>query len=111
VGELARESRRHIHLVLENGDNQASLLDASEDPPRGKYRAQWNGDYQHDPHGRLARALSSGFIYQGEPAAFWGGGPRGEPSGHLSPTAFVNFLQNHDQIGNRVFGDRLESIA
>jgi len=130
VGELVTETGRHIHLVLENGDNRASMLDADEDPPRGKYRAQWNddyhhvwhvmltgesagyyGDYQADPHGGLVRALSSGFVYQGEPAAFWGGGPRGEPSGHLSPTAFVTFLQNHDQIGNRVFGDRLESIA
>ena len=34
---------------------------------------------------------------------------RGEPSGKLTPTAFVNFLQNHDQIGNRALGDRLES--
>jgi maltooligosyltrehalose trehalohydrolase len=34
---------------------------------------------------------------------------RGEPSGGLAPTAFINFLQNHDQIGNRAFGDRLES--
>ena len=36
------------------------------------------------------------------------GGKRGEPSGSLAPTAFINFLQNHDQIGNRAFGDRLE---
>jgi maltooligosyltrehalose trehalohydrolase len=36
---------------------------------------------------------------------------RGEPSGALAPTAFVNFLQNHDQIGNRALGDRLENIA
>ena len=36
---------------------------------------------------------------------------RGEPSGKLTPTAFVNFLQNHDQIGNRAFGDRLETQA
>jgi 1,4-alpha-glucan branching enzyme len=36
---------------------------------------------------------------------------RGEPSGKLAPTAFVNFLQNHDQIGNRALGDRLESLA
>jgi 1,4-alpha-glucan branching enzyme len=36
---------------------------------------------------------------------------RGEPSGKLAPTAFVNFLQNHDQIGNRALGDRLEGIA
>ncbi len=130
AGELAAETGRHIHLVLENGDNRASLLDAMQDPPRGKYRAQWNddyhhawhvlltgenqgyyGDYQRAPMSDLARALASGFVYQGESAAFWGGKLRGEPSGKLSPTAFVNFLQNHDQIGNRAFGDRLESVA
>lgn len=130
VGDLAGETGRHIHLVLENGDNSASMLDSTENPPRGKYRAQWNddyhhvwhvmltgesagyyGDYQDHPRGRLARALGSGFIYQGEHAPFWGGVPRGEPSGHLAPNAFVNFLQNHDQIGNRALGDRLDSIA
>ncbi|GLH78295.1 malto-oligosyltrehalose trehalohydrolase [Bradyrhizobium sp. SSBR45G] len=130
VGKLVEASGRHIHLVLENGDNRASMLDAAEEPPRGKFRAQWNddyhhawhvlltgesggyyGDYQQSPRRDLARALASGFIYQGEQAAFWGGIPRGEPSGHLSPGAFVNFLQNHDQIGNRVFGDRLEALA
>jgi maltooligosyltrehalose trehalohydrolase len=54
--------------------------------------------------------LAAGFIYQGEFAPFWGK-RRGEPSGELPPTAFVNFLQNHDQIGNRALGDRLQSIA
>src|SRR5258707_50815 len=32
-----------------------------------------------------------------------------EPAGSLAPSAFVNFLQNHDQIGNRPFGDRLST--
>ena len=50
VGDLAAATRRHIHLVLENGDNGASLLDAAQDPPRGKYRAQWNDDYHHAWH-------------------------------------------------------------
>jgi maltooligosyltrehalose trehalohydrolase len=130
VGNLAMETGRHIHLVLENGDNIASLLDPAQEPPQGKYRGQWNddyhhawhviltgeaqgyyGDYQRSPRQDLARALGSGFVYQGETAAFWGGKPRGEPSGTLPPSAFVNFLQNHDQIGNRALGDRLESIA
>jgi maltooligosyltrehalose trehalohydrolase len=130
VGNLAAETGRHINLVLENGDNRASLLDAIQDPPRGKYRGQWNddyhhvwhvlltgeaqgyyGDYQRSPRHDLARALASGFVYQGEVSAFWGGKRRGEPSGRLSPTCFVNFLQNHDQIGNRALGDRLESVA
>ena len=130
AGKLAAETGRHIHLVLENSDNRASLLDAAQDPLRGKYRGQWNddyhhvwhvlltgeaqgyyGDYQRSPSHDLARALASGFVYQGEISAFWGGKRRGEPSRKLAPTTFVNFLQNHDQIGNRALGDRLESIA
>jgi maltooligosyltrehalose trehalohydrolase len=130
VGELAAETGRHIHLMLENDDNAAHLLDTNQDPPRGKYRAQWNDDYHHAWHVLLtgeihgyysdylkapaqdvARALGSGFVYQGEPSAHRDGLKRGEPSGALSPTAFVNFLQNHDQIGNRALGDRLESNA
>ena len=130
VGKLASATGRHIHLVLENGDNRASLLDAAQEPSRGKYRAQWNddyhhawhvlltkesagyyGDYQRSPRADLARALASGFVYQGEISHFWGNKPRGEPSGKLPPATFVNFLQNHDQTGNRPFGDRLESLA
>jgi malto-oligosyltrehalose trehalohydrolase len=130
VGDLAAETGRQLHLALENDDNAASLLDADQDPPRGNYRAQWNDDYHHawhvlltgERHGYysdygkapltdIARALASGFVYQGEASAHRGGRPRGEPSGALTPTAFVNFLQNHDQIGNRALGDRLESLA
>jgi maltooligosyltrehalose trehalohydrolase len=130
VGDLAQNTGRHIHLVLENDDNAASLLDADADPPQGKYRAQWNDDYHHawhvlltgESHGyyhdygksplrHIARSLQSGFVYQGEASAHRGGQARGEPSGALSPLAFVNFLQNHDQIGNRALGDRLESLA
>jgi 1,4-alpha-glucan branching enzyme len=69
------------------------------------------GDYTTFPMRDIARALASGFVYQGEASAFRGGELRGEPSGKLAPIAFVNFLQNHDQIGNRALGDRLESIA
>jgi maltooligosyltrehalose trehalohydrolase len=130
TGEFAAETGRHIHLVLENDDNCVSLLDPNQDPPRGKYQAQWNDDYHHAWHVRLtaetqgyyrdyqrspladiARCLGSGFAYQGEASEHRGGKPRGETSGGLPPIAFVNFLQNHDQIGNRPFGDRLEALA
>jgi malto-oligosyltrehalose trehalohydrolase len=130
VGQLAAQSGRHIHLVLENDDNCASLLDPTGDVPHGKYDAQWNDDYHHawhvrltgekqgyyrdyqrSPLGDIARCLGSGFAYQGEASGHRGGKLRGEPSGTLPPTAFVNFLQNHDQIGNRAFGDRLERLA
>jgi len=130
VGDLAVETGRHIHLVLENDDNIAGVLDAEQDPPHGSYRAQWNDDYHHawhvlltgERHGYysdyaksplqdIARALRSGFVYQGEPSPHRDGALRGEPSGHLTPLAFVNFVQNHDQIGNRALGDRLEGTA
>jgi 1,4-alpha-glucan branching enzyme/maltooligosyltrehalose trehalohydrolase len=130
VGALARQTGRHIHLVLENDDNRAALLDPETDPPAGRYRAQWNDDYHHAWHVLLTgekggyysdyaksplygitRTLASGFAYQGEPSSHRAGTPRGEPSGALSPLAFVNFLQNHDQIGNRALGDRLEALA
>src|SRR5262245_24569416 len=84
AGQLAAATGRHINLVLENSDNRAGLLDAAEDPPRGKYRGQWNddyhhvwhvmmtgeaqgyyGDYQRSPANDLARALASGYVYQG----------------------------------------------
>jgi maltooligosyltrehalose trehalohydrolase len=127
VGRLARTGRT-IHLVLENDDNAASLLDPCEEPPRGAYRAQWNDDYHHAWHtlltrerssyyqdyidrplDHIVRVLRSGFSYQGDASRHRGGRSRGEPSGSLSPLAFVNFLQNHDQIGNRPLGDRLST--
>jgi maltooligosyltrehalose trehalohydrolase len=129
VGKLSADTARHIHLVLENDANQVSLLDPLVDPPRGKYRAQWNDDYHHafhvlltgeqqgyyhdyrEPQRHVVRALAEGFVYQGEPSPHRKGETRGEPTTCLSPTAFVNFLQNHDQIGNRALGDRLTELA
>jgi malto-oligosyltrehalose trehalohydrolase len=132
--ELARRVRtgpgreRHVHLVLENVYNEATLLGASGDPER--YDAQWNDDFHHCMHtlltgeaeghyvdfvGRahelLRRCLAEGFSFQGEPSRYRAGRTRGEPSGHLPPTAFVCFLQNHDSVGNRAQGDRLSSIV
>jgi len=129
VGRFAAATQRAIHLILENDDNRATLLDPLTNPPNGRYRAQWNDDYHHawhvlltgentgyyqdysDPRRGIARTLRSGFIYQGETSKHRGGERRGEPSQDLPPTAFMTFLQNHDQIGNRAFGDRLETIA
>lgn len=130
VGVLAREQQRMIHLVLENDDNRASLLDPASPYPQGRYRAQWNDDYHHAWHvlltdedaayyvnyaaaplEYLCRSLSAGFAYQGESFRSRNGEPRGEVSAHLSPLAFIGFLQNHDQIGNRAFGERLSALA
>ncbi|MDB5581425.1 MAG: malto-oligosyltrehalose trehalohydrolase, partial [Bradyrhizobium sp.] len=60
--------------------------------------------------GKLGKALAEGFAFQGELMTYRGS-RRGEPSSHLPPTAFVAFIQNHDQVGNRAFGDRITSFA
>ncbi|WP_137391864.1 malto-oligosyltrehalose trehalohydrolase [Rhodoligotrophos defluvii] len=125
-----RITDRHVHLVLENDQNQALLLQRDPAMNPRLYSAQWNDDYHHVVHAqltnetdgyyedysddrlaRIGRALATGFVYQGEKSPFRGGRIRGEPSAHLPPSAFVNFIQNHDQIGNRAFGDRLAALA
>ncbi len=121
---------RHVHLVLENDSNVAGYLGRDGDGRPTHYVAQWNddmhhvghvlltgesggyyGDYVERPHGLLARGLAQGFVYQGAPSAFRDGALRGEPSAHLPPTAFVDFLQNHDQVGNRAYGERLTRLT
>ncbi len=113
---------RHVHLILENENNDAGLLE-------GIFDAQWNDDFHHclhvlltgeaesyyagfadKPAQKLARSLAEGFVYQGDLSQHRGKA-RGQPSAHLPPTSFVNFLQNHDQIGNRAFGERLTSLC
>ncbi|MBD8697692.1 malto-oligosyltrehalose trehalohydrolase [Stenotrophomonas sp. CFBP 13718] len=108
---------RPIHLVLENERNQAHWL-------RAGFQAQWNDDYHNALHVMvtgeregyyadyadraaelLARSLAEGFGWQGE--RNHKGEMRGEPSADVSADHFVIFAQNHDQIGNRAFGDRL----
>ncbi len=121
---------RHIHLVLENDDNEARYLSAQPERARGGFDAQWNDDFHHVAHHiltgekegyyrdyidrsrtKLGRALAEGFVYQGEPSPYRESAPRGEPSSHLPATAFVDFLQNHDQVGNRAFGERLTALS
>lgn len=116
------DTRRHVHLVLENERNQSHWL-------RGTFEAQWNDDFHNALHVLLsgehegyyaeyaapgqaavlfARVLAEGFAWQGEPTR--SGAVRGEPSQDLPPPRFVVFAQNHDQIGNRALGDRLSSL-
>lgn len=133
--EIARAVRshgfnRHVHLTTEDDRNVTFL---HERDPTGRpllYDGEWNDDFHHvvhvlatgersgyygdyldDPRGDLITALSQGFVQQGRLSPYRGGDPRGEPSRHLPPTAFVNFLQNHDQTGNRAFGERLTTLA
>ncbi len=121
---------RHVHLILENDLNQARYLKREEHCQPKWYNAQWNDDIHHALHtlitderdgyysdywerslDQLGRCLVDGFAYQGEVSAYRNGKPRGESTEGLPLTAFVSFLQNHDQIGNRAFGERIINIA
>jgi malto-oligosyltrehalose trehalohydrolase len=124
------DPRRHVHIVLENDRNQARYLgrDAQRRPLLAT--AQWNDDLHHAIHivvtgeadgyyrdyaqcplWYFGRCLAEGFGYQGEPSPYRQGAERGDPSVHLPPGAFVSFLQTHDQVGNRAFGERIGQLA
>jgi malto-oligosyltrehalose trehalohydrolase len=119
---------RHVHLVAENSKNQAKWLTRRDDGTPGLYTAQWSDDIHHGLHtsatgegfwyyadfvGRtdlLARALAEGLAWQGEHMEHEGV-DKGEPSAFLPPTAFVSYIQNHDQAGNRPLGERLHHLV
>jgi maltooligosyltrehalose trehalohydrolase len=121
---------RHIHLIVENDNNSTRYIGRTGQGRPRFYSAQWNddlhhslhvlltgetggyyGDYSPEPVGHLARCLAQGFAYQGEVSPFRGNRPRGSPSAGLPPLAFISFLQNHDQVGNRAFGERLACLC
>jgi maltooligosyltrehalose trehalohydrolase len=121
---------RPVHLVLENDRNEAHLLEREASGCPRIATAQWNDDVHHALHvvatgerdgyyadyadapvAQLGRSLAEGFAFQGEPSPFRGGAPRGEPSAQLPPSAFVSYLQTHDQVGNRALGERMHSFA
>ncbi len=74
-------------------------------------RDGYYADFAEGTPAKLGRSLAEGYVYQGDPSPFRHGEKRGERSAHLHPAAFIDFLQNHDQIGNRAFGERLDAIA
>ena len=127
----AARPHRYTHLIVENSDNQELWLRRNSGGEPVHYTAQWNDDLHHLLHAAgtgentgyyadfdnlehrtdmLARSLAEGFAYQGELKPHEGM-KRGEPSVGLPATAFVVYMQNHDQIGNRVKGDRITRLA
>jgi malto-oligosyltrehalose trehalohydrolase len=133
--EIARAVReygfnRPVHLTTED-DRNVTHLHVRDDAGRPMlFNGEWNDDFHHvahvlstgetegyygdyaaDPRGDMMVALREGFVHQGRPSPYRDGALRGELSGHLPSTAFVNFIQNHDQTGNRAFGERLTTLA
>lgn len=124
----AANPRRHVHLVLEDENNTYGRL--AVQPLPGRFDGQWNDDFHHalrvvltgdssgyfhdygsQPLDLLARALTHGMLFEGSPRR--PGGAREEcreappqPLGTL-----VHYTQNHDQVGNRPYGERLPRLV
>ncbi len=133
LAEMARRIRasfdRPVHLHTEDERNIISLHPYEGGEPT-LFTAEWNDDYHNVIHPiatgdnegyyadfvehhweKLARALTEGFIFQGEPSKGHNGEPRGVDSKGQPMLACVAFNQNHDQVGNRAFGERLIDLA
>ncbi len=118
---------RGIYLVSENEVQNARLV---RPPEQGGYGldALWNDDFHHtaivamtgrqeayytDYHGSPQEFLSAakwGFLFQGQRYK-WQAQRRGSPSLDLASSNFVNFLQNHDQIANSLWGRRVHTLT
>ena len=128
IAALAREVRarsggRQTLLITENEPQQVRML---RPPEEGGYGldAAWNDDFHHsavvaltgrseayysDHRGtpqELISAAKYGYLFQGQRYA-WQKKPRGTPTRGVTPAAFVNFIENHDQIANSGPGWRL----
>jgi len=126
VGDLRKEEGRMIYLIPESDLNDSRIV-----TPRnaGGYGldAQWNDDFHHAIHalltgerdgyygdfggiGHLARAFTDRFVYSGQYSTYRKR-RHGNPARHLPAERFVVFAQNHDQVGNRMRGDRLSRLV
>ncbi|MEX2598227.1 MAG: malto-oligosyltrehalose trehalohydrolase [Dehalococcoidia bacterium] len=126
VQEAAVQAGRDVYLIAESSDNDARLI---TERSRNGYGmdAQWSDDFHHIVHtlitgekagyyqdfgglDQLAKAYTEGFIYSGEYSPYRRR-RHGSPSGHLPAECFVVCIQNHDQVGNRLLGERLMALA
>jgi maltooligosyltrehalose trehalohydrolase len=126
VHEQAEKQNRRIYLIGESAANDARLIRSRQTGGYG-LDAQWNDDFHHILHvlltgektgyyqdfgtiQQLAKAFTEGFIYSGEYSSYRRH-RHGSSSGDIPASHFVVFSQNHDQVGNRAFGDRLSRLV
>lgn len=126
VHELGKQLGREVAIVAESDANDAKLVRTPENGGYG-YDGVWSDDFHHAVHAvltherdgyyqdygkpeQITKALSEGFVFQGEHFDYWGK-PRGTECKDLPRSVHVFCLQNHDQVGNRPKGDRLNAIV
>lgn len=126
VHEEAAESKRHVFVIAESALNDTRVIHSEEQGGWG-IDAQWNDDFHHALHAlltgehdgyyrdfgwldHLVKAFKEGFVLSGEYSAYWER-RHGRSSRHIPAHQFVVFAQNHDQVGNRMLGDRLSRLV
>lgn len=126
VHRQARALGRPVAVIAESDLNDARLI---HPPRKGGYGidAQWNDDFHHSLHslltgertgyyedfgdiGQMGKALREGFVYGGAYSVFRKR-RHGNSSKGISPARFVVYSQNHDQVGNRMMGERLSALV
>ncbi|KAF1049874.1 malto-oligosyltrehalose trehalohydrolase [Xylophilus sp.] len=113
----AAQPHRHVHLVLENDGNQSRRL--ARQPAAGRYDGQWNDDFHHAMHVALTGETHRYYArYGNDPIALLGqvlvrGFAFPESADDAPPPlpATINYIGNHDQVGNRARGERLAALA
>ena len=128
AAEAAGRAGRPLHLIAESDQNDPRMITPRAAGGLGM-DAQWSGDLHHSLHTLLtgedggyyadfagagtrlvARAYREGFAYTGQPSAYRGR-RHGTSAAGAHGSRFVVFGQNHDQVGNRMLGDRLAQSA
>ena len=126
VQARAETLNRRAFLIAESSDNDRRLITPRE---MGGYGmdAQWSDDFHHCVHAlltgeqdgyyqdygsvkQLAEAIKAGFVYSGVYSRYRRR-RHGSPSGDLPGQRFVVCIQNHDQVGNRMRGERLSTLV
>jgi maltooligosyltrehalose trehalohydrolase len=126
VHEKAERLNRRVYVIAESDLNDTRVIRSRE---LGGYGldAQWNDDFHHALHtlltedqtgyyqdfgrlGDLVKAFREGFVCSGQYSSYrrrrHGNSSRDIPAG-----CFVVFAQNHDQVGNRMRGERLSQLV
>jgi maltooligosyltrehalose trehalohydrolase len=126
VRERAKSLGREIALIPESAANDARLIRGREAGGYG-FDAQWNDDFHHalrgvltqersgyyadyGDFGQLVKSFREGFVYTGEYSAYRRH-RHGIPARDVPAERFVVFSQNHDQVGNRMLGERLTELV
>ena len=126
TGEFSQQQGRSFYLIAESDLNDVRIINP---PSKGGYdiNAQWCDDFHHCLHSlitkedrgyyqdfrefrTLVKVLQEGFAYAGEYSEFRQR-YHGSPAGDFDPAQFVVCCQNHDQVGNRMLGERLSHLV